>query len=146
MEILWVVELGGLAPLWPSGQGVFPMSPSDEPAVLDYQSAQSKPDLSSEKRVRRLAYLVAAVTAVTNGTLIYSASSGDGWGALGIALMVGPIVNVVLIVMTLVTRPLVKHHFGGASTSLYVLAGVLTPIAAIFIDAICIFSMDLHGC
>ena len=61
-------------------------------------------------------------------------------------LMIGPIINVVLALLSLPFIPLVKRASHGASVGLYVLAGVAFPLVAIIVDGVFIGSMNLHGC
>jgi hypothetical protein len=122
------------------------MCPSNEPDVLDYQAAPNKPGSSTDRRVWECTGVAVAVAATVNGVLIFVASSQRVWISPGIAIVVAPIVNIALIVMACVTRSLVKHRAGGASTSVYVLTGTLVPIAAIFLDAVLIVLMNWPNC
>ncbi len=94
-----------------------------------------------------LASLVVAVVVIgTNAWLVRVAALDRSWGALGILIMVGPITNGVIALVTVVSSFLLRWLAGGASVAIYICAGVLLPVAAIVVDAACILCMDLHGC
>ena len=68
------------------------------------------------------------------------------WGALGIAMMIGPITNGVLAVVGLACLPVLKRRAPGAATGTYLLASLVLPLLAIPTDLFAIIAMDLRGC
>ncbi len=98
------------------------------------------------QRVIHAALLAVGIAIAVNALLILVANANRSWTALGIAIIFGPIMNGILIVVSLAFVPVVRRLGGGASVSLYVLAGILVPIAATVVDAACIMSMKLQGC
>jgi hypothetical protein len=81
-----------------------------------------------------------------NGLLLAIAASDRSWGALGIGIMVGPITNGVLLLLSLACIPIVKSGAAGASIGPYVAASIGLPLLAVPIDFFIIGSMGLHGC
>jgi hypothetical protein len=68
------------------------------------------------------------------------------WGALGIAIGVGPSINAVLIVFGLVAIPFRKRHSESFSLDRHLALSIGIPVAAILADYFIIMSMGLHGC
>jgi hypothetical protein len=111
---------------------------------LDYRSALA--DVRRSDRVRTATILATCVILVANGLLLGIAAADRSWGALGIAIMIGPITNGVLLVLSLACVPMVKSAAAGASIGSYLVVGIGLPLAAIPIDFFLIGSMGLHGC
>jgi hypothetical protein len=112
--------------------------------VLDYRSPLAKRP-PANRPVYVAAGIAAAVALIANATLVSWAASDRSWGALGIMVMIGPITNGVLALLSLPFIPIVRRISHGASVVPYVLTGVLIPIGAVLVDAACILSLDLHG-
>src|SRR5687767_7142652 len=96
--------------------------------TLDYRSTQRGPNALTRALVPAIA--VAVVVLVTNGVLIVLQASDPGFGALGIALVLSPIVNGALIVIGLLCSPFVNRRLAGASLLPYLTASIVLPVAA----------------
>lgn len=96
--------------------------------------------------VRNAALASAGVVLVANVVLLAMARSDRSWGALGIGVFVGPIVNAVLLLLSLACIPLVRSAARGAPISAYVATSIAIPLIAIPVDFILILSMGLSGC
>jgi hypothetical protein len=106
---------------------------------VQLQSAANRPVFVSTA-------IAVTVTVVVNAMLLSLAALDRSFLAFGIMIVIGPITNGVLALLSLPLIPVVRRVSGGESITPYVVAGVLTPSSAILIDAICIMSMHLHGC
>src|SRR5688572_27771637 len=91
-----------------------------------------------------LGVCVAAV--VVNIPLLLAAASDRSWGALMIAVLVGPAANGVLGVVALCLTPLMKRSTGEESVIGYGMTCVFVPLVAIVLDFGVISSLGLHGC
>jgi hypothetical protein len=111
---------------------------------LDYRSPVA--DARRSSRVKTATLIVACVVLVANGLLLAVAASDRSWGALGIAIMIGPITNGILLLLSLACIPVVKSGAAGASVGSYLAVAIGLPLAAIPIDFFIIGSMGLHGC
>ena len=61
-------------------------------------------------------------------------------------IMIGPLVNAAIAVVSMAMFPLVRRVSLGAIVLPYVVTSIVIPMAAIVFDAICILRMHLHGC
>lgn len=114
--------------------------------MLQYD-LDNRPRQGANPTLVNLAALVVAIVVIgTNAWLVRVAALDRSWGALGVLIMVGPITNGVIALLTLVSSFLLRRFAGGASVAIYLCAGVLLPVAAIVVDAACILCMNLHGC
>lgn len=116
-----------------------------------YESTQAPPtsiDETSEqpllKSSRPVMFLLMIIVAI-NGALLMMANEDRSWGAFGIALLVGPIANGVIMLLALVCAPGIRRSTGGP-----ILIYVLTAIFIPFLATVCLFlfigMMPLHGC
>jgi hypothetical protein len=79
--------------------------------------------------------------------LVLAAAWQDGsWGALVMAVIVGPILNGVFLISGLVAIPFLKRHRQQFSLGLHLALTLGVPIAAVVADFFIIMSMGLHGC
>jgi hypothetical protein len=114
--------------------------------MLQYD-LDDRPRRRAKPTLVTLAALVAAVVVVgANAGLVREAAADRSWGTLAIVIMVGPIANGVIVLVTIASSFLLRWLAGGASVALYLYAGVLLPLAAILVDAVCILCIGLHGC
>ena len=114
--------------------------------MLEYD-LYNRPRQRSNPSLVTLASLVLAIVVIgINAWLVRTAALDHSWGALYILIMVGPITNGVIALVTLLSSFLLRWLAGGASVALYIYAGVLLPVVAILVDSACIFCIDLHGC
>ena len=114
--------------------------------MLQYD-LNNRPRRRANPSLVTLASLVVAIVVIgTNAWLVRVAALDRSWGALCILIMVGPITNGVIALVTFLSSFLLRWLAGGASVAIYIYAGVLLPVVAILVDAACIFCMDLHGC
>jgi hypothetical protein len=111
---------------------------------LDYQSPLAATPRKS--RVRAATLIVVGAVLAVNGVLLAVAAYDGSWGALGIAILIGPIANGLLLLVSLLCLPMVKAAAAGGSIGGYVAAAVCLPLAAVPIDFAIIGSMNLHGC
>ena len=82
-----------------------------------------------------LAALAAAVVVIgTNAWLVHQAALDRSWGALSVLIMIGPVTNGVIALVTFASSFLLRWLAGGASVALYLYAGVLLPLAAILVS------------
>jgi hypothetical protein len=110
---------------------------------LDYESA-SPPH---SKRTVRISAAVQTGTAIAaNICLIEMANVDRSWGAIQIAILISPVVNLVLVGISIALTPLVTHLSRGAPIWLYVLTSIMAPASAIVVDYFIIGAMPLHGC
>src|SRR4051812_12099410 len=114
--------------------------------ILEYRSPLSDRARPNSRRVTAAALVAAAIVLVVNAGLIMAAAADRSWGAMGIMVGTGPVINGIMALASLAIISLVRRLAPGASITPYVLTGTLLPIVAVFVDGICIFSMDLHGC
>lgn len=94
-------------------------------------------------KVCTLVYIAAVI--LGNITILYNVDPQQGWEALGIALVIGPLINAALMVIGLLAIPYLwmkaKYYI-----KTYVSMVISLSVAAAVIDLLIIFSMDLHGC
>jgi hypothetical protein len=94
----------------------------------------------------RYAIVVLGLTIVmTNAILLLLANGDRSWGAFGIGLLFGPMINATIAIVAVLLRPIVRKRTG-ASTVAYSLLATVGPVAAAVIDFVTISSMRLHGC
>src|SRR4051794_36590481 len=102
---------------------------------LDYQSPSPRCDTLSLGRSRGAAVVVGAIIAVANIVIVVAATSGDdGFRAMGFAYRVGPFLNVVILLVSLLCTPVVRRSCPGAPLLPYILVSVIGPVAAIICD------------
>lgn len=99
-----------------------------------------------KKRSVWLAVAVGGIFAAANIFLLTLAAKDRSWGAMGIAIFGGPVINFILCVFSLCCSSLIRMALGGGSTRMHKSTSILTPIGFIAFDLVAIFSMDLHGC
>jgi hypothetical protein len=99
--------------------------------------------ITKRQRVLQAAGLAAGIIAPVNFCLVFAAATDRSAGALAIMLVVGPATNLAMILLSLAFAPLVRRVGGSASIAPYLLAGTLIPTAAIVVDTMCIFAMDV---
>lgn len=109
---------------------------------LDYHSPSAERRLSW--RLNAACIIVAVAVLLANGALLAMAASDRSWGALGIAIMFGPITNGILLLLSLACTPVVKASAIGTSIGPYLATAICLPLAAIPIDFFIIKSMGLH--
>ncbi len=80
-----------------------------------------------------------------NAVVLAHALDDRSWGALAMAIIVGPLSNLALAVLSLLCMPLVRRAFA-TTVRRHVLISLGIPAAAIGFDLLAILSMDLHGC
>ena len=103
----------------------------------------SRSERPPERRNRsRFGMVFLLVVVVLNALAILLAWQDGSWGALGIAMAYGPMMNGLLALAALIAIPLVMQPF---SIWRYLALSIAVPATAIWIDAAIIFRMDLHG-
>src|SRR5947207_287823 len=86
------------------------------------------------------------ISIAINAALICTAAlGGGGWGAVFVILVIGPIANVIFVIVSLALIPAVRRRTGGESVKRFVLAAMLTPVGAMVVDIASIFLMP-GGC
>lgn len=90
--------------------------------------------------------IVSVLILALNALLVFGAWKDSGWGAVGIAFVLGPGANVGLGLLLLACSRWVKRQMGGASLTPYLLTSIFLPIVASLADLLVISSMNLHGC
>ena len=96
-------------------------------------------------RVLWAAAVVAVLVIAANIWLVVQAAEDQSHGAIAIAFMVGPVVNALMLAVSLVVTPLVRRLLSAPSMGLYVATCVGVPLAAVFVDFMVILAMPLHG-
>jgi hypothetical protein len=114
--------------------------------ILNYRSPHSEVKAYRARPVRIAAGIAAGVTVAVNLALVLVAEADRSWGAAWIAILIGPVTNVVLVIASLAGIPFVRRAARGGPIDLYVLAGILCPVVGAIVDWVCITSMDMHGC
>jgi hypothetical protein len=109
---------------------------------LDYQSA----DVSRRSPVKRATVILAGVILLVNGFLLAIAAADQGWGALGIAVLIGPITNGVLLLISLTVLPAIKRGGSMESVGTYLAVSICMPIAAVILDFLIVVAISPHGC
>lgn len=114
--------------------------------TLEYKSVGTSDRRAPNRRTAACALSVVCVVVAANAVLIYWAAKDRSWGAMGIMIMIGPLVNAAIALVSVALFPLVRRVSLGAIVSPYIVTSIVVPIAAIIVDAVCILSMGLHGC
>lgn len=124
------------------------MNPYEAPTTInpaaDPLPAQSS--LGNPRAVTAWAWVVVFVTLIVNAYLLFVARADQSWGALFILILVAPIANVSIMVVSLLWQFVVRIQAQGASMYYYGQACLGAPILAMIVDVVAIFSMDVHGC
>jgi hypothetical protein len=102
--------------------------------------------VAQQKQVRVATAVVAGIIILLNLFLVWTAVNDGGWGALGIAIMFGPMANLAGIIGALILARFVREGCPGADLTFYYLASILLPIVAVAVDFVIISSLPLHGC
>jgi len=89
--------------------------------------------------------IVSCVTLIVNLLLLGAAHSDRSLGAFGIAIMWGPIINALILLVSLACIPIVKMGTSALIGS-YVAVAIALPLLAIPVDFGIIANMGLHGC
>lgn len=82
---------------------------------------------------------------VVNGIVLSIAAEDRSFGALGMAIVVGPIANGCLALLALLFTPWIRR-LTGSSPWVHALLSLAAPAAAIVADFLLIGTMDTHGC
>ena len=112
--------------------------------VIDYQSAPVAPP--SGRRLFVAAGVVAAVVLVVNALLLVAANNDRSFGAMAIALMGGPVANLVVLAVALSLLPVLNRAATPRSKACYLAASIALPLVAAAVDFRVIMSMSLTGC
>ena len=107
---------------------------------------QVPPDSGASKSRGVFVRFFLALVALVNLAALAAAWQDRSWGALGIAIGVGPTINAILIVFGLVAIPFLKRRSDSFSLGRHLALSIGIPIAAIVADFLIISSMGLHGC
>jgi hypothetical protein len=89
--------------------------------------------------------LLIAAQILVNIPLLVLAAMDRSWGALGIAIVVGPIVNVLVGLLLLAVSLSMKSKTGFSTEQCFLMCAATTG-GAVVLDFLIIFSMGLHGC
>jgi hypothetical protein len=89
---------------------------------------------------------VVGIVLPLNVSIVYIAAADKCWGALALALAIGPAVNMWLVILFCACIPLIRWAVPCASLIPYVIVSIGLPVAAIVVDFLIIWSMPLHGC
>ena len=80
-----------------------------------------------------------------NAQFIAWAAEDRSFTAIQISILVGPVSNVILLLVSLAVTPLLRRTVGGASVGLYKAVSIGLPLVAVMVDFVVIFAMPLHG-
>ena len=108
---------------------------------LDYRATLSDRGQPNKRRVTTAAWVAAGIAVIVNGGVLLWAAETTGSGALVIMIMLGPVANAAMALVSLGFIPLVRRLAAGAPIAPYVLTGTLVPTSAIVVDGICIIAM-----
>ncbi|MBI1367234.1 MAG: hypothetical protein GC162_01125 [Planctomycetes bacterium] len=98
----------------------------------------------SDNRLSIAIFLIPLV--IANLILLMMAWQDRSFGALAIAIAIGPITNGVMLLLGLVGIPFVKAAAKGRSITDYLTWSIAAPVGAVMLDFFIIFNMGLHGC
>jgi hypothetical protein len=101
--------------------------------TLDYQSSRHRGRAATTRAMMPVIGVAIAVL-IANAILIALEASDPGFGALGVALIAGPIANGTLIIIGLARAPFVNKRLAGASLLPYLLAAILLPVGGVVFD------------
>ena len=113
--------------------------------TLEYQPPHRdwlKPDA---RVVWKAAALVAGIILTINVGMVFG-SIARRFDGIGIMVVIGPVTNFILASFSLIGIPTVRRSAGGVSIAPYVLASTLLPVAAVFIDGVCIYMSGTGAC
>jgi hypothetical protein len=113
-----------------------------EKQPLDYRS----PGVPSQRLSKIAPGVVGGVVFLVNAILVAAAASDRSWGALGIAVAIGPIANLTTMVVALLSMIIVKWVYPETNLVPCGVVSVLLPLLAMPADFLIIASMGLHGC
>jgi hypothetical protein len=116
-------------------------TPSEQPLDDQKPLDEVTPSLS----VNKASLILAGVVLAVNGLLLLNAFSDKSFVAIQIAIITGPIINLIILGISLVGTKTVRSAAQGASIETYRVAAIGLPLAAILADFVIIFSMHLHG-
>jgi hypothetical protein len=83
---------------------------------------------------------------LANAVILGMAWQDRSWGALWISIIVGPVMNGILAVISLAVTPVLRRILEPFSVGWHILFSLLLPAAAIVLDAVAISNMGLRGC
>jgi hypothetical protein len=104
----------------------------------EYRTPTSENEEAVSSAVLLATMMMFGVLVVLNGVLLYLASTHERWGKAGMAVVGGPVANVVLIVACLFCAPIVKRASGGKPITLFVILSIVLPILAAAFDFVVI--------
>lgn len=87
-----------------------------------------------------------ATTVIANAIALYFACQDRSWGALGIAIAVGPSMNAILAAISLALTPVLRRLLAPFSVGWHVVFSLLIPATAIGLDFLFVVNMRLSGC
>ena len=93
-------------------------------------------------RSRSFHLVFTGIVLLANLIALAAAWQDRSWGALGIAVVVGPSMNGVLSLLSLLATPALQRTFGPFSVGKHVAISLLLPGAAICLDALAISLVD----
>jgi hypothetical protein len=111
---------------------------------LDYPS---RPTLEARRRhvARVAASAVVGVTVAVNAGLLWGAlTSGGPFVAMAVALVMGPVANGLILLVSLASLPAVRHA-SRTSVAAYGWSCLLAPLVAASVDYYVLVWMPLHG-
>jgi hypothetical protein len=103
-------------------------------------------DRGANRRIKIGTAIVAWVAILVNGLLLGVGAADRSWGAFGIAIVIGPITNGVMLLVSAACVFFVKTGATEGWIATYLATCVALPLAAIPLDYYAIGSMGLHGC
>lgn len=85
------------------------------------------------------------VVLILNAIIISDAFSKGGWGALGLLLIVAPIVNGITMVADFITAYALGRRYGGVAAGNYWILSFFLPLVCIIIELFILFSNATGG-
>lgn len=98
------------------------------------------------RAARRFTLIVWIMSLITAIVATWLAWTDKSWGALWIAFIGAPVVNVVILIGSLITLSIFRHRNRTMPQGIPMMTAVFAPLTSCIITDIAIFSMGLHGC
>lgn len=111
-----------------------------------HASHDMTPEELEPGRPGRFGWIFVGLSIPANLWLLAAAWRDRSWEALWIAIVGGPLVNAVWLLVGLVAIPFLKRRRAGFALGRHLAFSCGVPIAAVVIDLGLIASMGLHGC
>lgn len=110
-----------------------------------HTTAETPADIVTPKTRGVFGLVFGALLLAGNLVVLAAAWQDRSWGALRMAVMVGPVLNGVFLISGLIAIPFLKRRRNSFSLGRHLALTFGVPIAAVVADFFIIVSMGLHG-